>query len=513
MTSGFGLDAVALDERLRLFHFVAGPERLLYLAILRVFDRARSRYQVQLNADEVGAELEPGPSDPEDRSSARIQNALDALADWRLLHRSHDAGRVTSIAEYRRRSSVYQLTELGFLAFGAVESVIRAKPSDAELRRLAFPAILTDLEALGSANAAGDATTVVVLLDRLNDVLTQLSDRAARFYLMIGELAQAHDAKPELFLRHKDLLLAHLVDFLDELQRYRPRIAAAVAAVSATGEDELVTRAAGADTAVFMTPEEKQGRWRDHWRGVQRWFVGERGAPSIAERLDGLTAHAISDLLALLRRVMHGRRGGVSRESQLQFLARWFVDAASEDDAHALFGAAFGVRSARHLALAYDDADAMPVGRSWWTADPVEVSATLRAHGKPPSPGRPGMLRDNLQARAELLAQQRARRAAEIAAAKCLATAGVTGRVLDADELGLLLRLLDAGLQTRGSHSGGGRLARPGQVLAEGQLLDVRLRLRAHALGTTIKATHGRLRIPEAALEIELVSAAARKSR
>jgi uncharacterized protein (TIGR02677 family) len=509
VTTGFGLDAVALDERLRLFHFVTGAERFLYLAILRVFDRARHRYQVQLNADEVAAEIEL-ESGAEDHDPTRVQSALDQLTVWKVLHRSHDAGRVASIAEYRRRNSVYQLTEIGFLAFSAVDSVIRAKPSDAELRRLAFPSILADLEALAQANSTGDASQVLLLLDRLNDVLTQLSDRAARFYLMIGELAQAHEAKPELFLRHKDLLLAHLMDFLDELQRHRPRIAAAVARVATTGEGELISRAAGADTAVFITPEEKHERWRNHWKGIERWFIGETGAPSTAERLDALTAHAIADLLSLLRRVMHGRRGGVSRESQLQFLARWFVDAASEDDAHALFGAAFGMRSARHLAIAHGDVDAMPIGRSWWTAPPVQVSATLRAHGKPPSPGRPGQLRDNSAARAKALAQQQARRAAEAAAAESLATTGIIGRVLGEDELALLLRLLDVGLQTRGSYATGDTPQRAGQLLAEGQLLNIRIRLRAHTLGTTVKTTQGRLRIPDASVEVERVSTSRR---
>jgi uncharacterized protein (TIGR02677 family) len=513
VTAGFGLEVVELDERLRLFHFVTGPERFLYLEILRAFDRARQRYQVQLNTDEVAALLQQSSVDENDRDTSRLQNALDALTEWKLLHRAHDAGRVASIAEYRRRNSVYQLTELGFLAFGAVDSVIRAKPSDAELRRLAFPAILADLEALAAANTSKDAAQVLVLLDRLNDVLTQLSDRAARFYLMIGELAQAHEAKPELFLRHKDLLLSHLMDFLDELQRYRPRIAAAVANTAATGEQELVERAASADTAVFITPEEKRERWRSHWKGIERWFVGERGVPSTAERLDALTAHAIADLLALLRRVMHGRRGGVSRESQLQFLARWFVDAPTEDAAHALFGAAFGLRAARHLAIAHEDVDAIPSGRSWWTAPPVEVSATLRAHGKPPSPGRPGRLRDNSELRAELLAQQQARRAAEAAAAARLAEAGVVGRVLGEDELALLLQLLDVGLQTRGGYVAAERSPRPGEVTADGQLLNVRLRLRAHALGTIIKTTKGRLRLPDAAVEVEPVARRARGQR
>src|SRR3712207_4839438 len=38
---GFGLDLLQADDRLRLFTFTTTPERFRYLAILRVFDRAR----------------------------------------------------------------------------------------------------------------------------------------------------------------------------------------------------------------------------------------------------------------------------------------------------------------------------------------------------------------------------------------------------------------------------------------------------------------------------------------
>jgi hypothetical protein len=45
----FGIDAFALDDRMRLFHFLAADKRLVYLWILRAFDRARANYQVLLH--------------------------------------------------------------------------------------------------------------------------------------------------------------------------------------------------------------------------------------------------------------------------------------------------------------------------------------------------------------------------------------------------------------------------------------------------------------------------------
>ncbi len=271
----FGLGAHAVDDRLRLFSWATGEHRFLYLWILRVFDRARQAYQVRLTVAEVAqaldglADTHPAVPTPPDLAAS-----LDALVDWGVLDRSQESGRVTSIAEYRRRNSVYQLTELGFLAHGAVERVVSARPDDAQLRAIALGSILEDLDALATANRAGDAVRVHLLLDRLHGVLTDLADRAARFYLMIGELARVEEARPEVFLRHKDLLLSHLREFHIELQRHAPLIAAAVADVRSSGEDLLVEAAASADPAPFATPAERAARWRDHWQRARRVVRG-----------------------------------------------------------------------------------------------------------------------------------------------------------------------------------------------------------------------------------------------
>ncbi len=497
---GFGMDLLQANDRLRLFAFTTTPERFRYLSILRIFDRARQRYEAQLHTSKVAAELTAEQHEVED--PANLEVSLDRLRDWGLLHRDYDSSRVASIAEYRRRSSVYQMTEIGFLAYSAVESVIRARPSDVELRRLVFPAILADLEQLAVANRAGDANNVNLLLDRLHAALTEMTQRAARFYLMLGDLARTHDARPEVFLRHKDLLLGHLTDFLVELQRYRPIIARAVRDVAATEEDLLVRRASSVDASPFATEAERIERWRSHWRGIVAWFVDSADEPCSAERLDRHTAAAISHLVSLLRRVTEGRRGGISRESQLKFLARWFMAAESDGDAHALFSAAFGLRAARHLAIAYDDPDVIGANRSWWNAPPVEVTTTFREHGRPPSPGRPAPLPDNSRERAAMFATQKARRAAQVAAEDSLARGGLGERVLNREEFQVLLRLMDLALQTR-ANVVGSLPARRGGIAGEGRTPRLRLRLRHANQATVVRTTEGRLIIPDITLELE----------
>jgi uncharacterized protein (TIGR02677 family) len=492
----FGLAAHALDDRLRLFSWASSPDRRLYLWVLRVFDRARQAYEVRLSVTQVAAALEDlAGQDPSVAEASDLTNSLDALVDWGVLDRSQESGRVGSIAEYRRRSSVYQLTELGFIAYSAVERVVSARPDDAQLRAIALGGILEDLDALADANVAGDAVRVHRLLDRLHGVLTDLADRAARFYLMIGELARTEDARPETFVRHKDLLLDHLRDFHAELTRYGPLIAAAVERVRATGESGLIELAAEADPAPLATPTERLARWRDHWQGLVAWFIGGPEQRATIDRLDARTTGAIADLAALLRQVTEARRSGVSRDAQLRELAAWCWATETDGDAAALWAAASGLRSARHLAGARDDPDLVRGDRSWWGSPPIGVATTLREHGRSPSPGRPAPLPDDRAARELGHRRQLAARAAEAEAAEALVTDHAGQRILDDREVALLLRLLDRALQTRTVVSG--------RVHAAGTVAGLRLRLRPDPAGATVRTTSGALTLPDVALEID----------
>lgn len=228
----FGIDAFSLDDRLRLFHFAAAEKRHEYLWLLRAFDRGRANYQVLLHASDAVGLLERLAADHPAAGAvsglAGVQPLLDALAEWQILDRSYDGTRAANLAEYRNRHYVYQFTQAGYRAYRAVEDVLGASLEDAQLSRLVFPDILGDLHALAEANTAGDGEEVYRKLGRLDSVLNEMAQRAARFYLMLGDLARTNDTRPEVFLTHKDTLLAHMREFTAELGRYAPLLAEAV---------------------------------------------------------------------------------------------------------------------------------------------------------------------------------------------------------------------------------------------------------------------------------------------
>ncbi|WP_258044579.1 TIGR02677 family protein [Streptomyces sp. SM11] len=494
----FGIDAFTLDDRLRLFHFAAAEKRHEYLWLLRAFERGRANYQVLLHASDAAALVGRLVADRPGAAVGDVQPLLDALAEWRVLDRSYDGTRAANLAEYRNRHYVYQFTQAGYRAYRAVEDVLGAALEDAQLSRLVFPDILADLAALAEANAAGDAEEVYRKLGRLDSVLNEMAQRAARFYLMLGDLARTNDTRPEVFLAHKDALLAHMREFTAELGRYAPLLAEAVEKAAASGVDRMVEYAAEADERLFRTPAARLEDWRQRWGGIVHWF-GER-EHSEAERLQDATVTAIRSVLALLRRVTEARRGGVSRESQLRHLAQWFTSCVSDDDAHALFQAVFGLGAPRHIAVPYPDPELISGRTSWWEAEPVELARTLVQSGRTPALKGPGRIERNDAERARLRAAQIKEQAERRGAAVALARDGAYGRVLDEAETRALLSLMDVALAARVPVTRG--VAGP---TASGSAHGVRLTLVPAGPGeafTTVRTVRGDLHLEGLRLEV-----------
>lgn len=496
------LDGSALGDRLRLFSFATAEKRGEYLWVLRAFDHARAAYVVLLHASDVADTLTRFPEAPR-LTATEVGPLLEQLHQWGVLERSYDGSRAATLAEYRNRHFVYQFSRSGYQAYRAVAEVLGARLDEASLSRLVLPELLADLEALARANRTGDAERVYRILKRLDTALSELADRAAHFYLTLGDLVRTTEATPESFLAHKDALLAHMREFSMDLARFAPRLAAAIAEVEDTGVAELIARAGACDERVLLSVPEREADWRARWQGLRGWFVAAaaevtagEGAPGTeAERLREATMSAIAAVLSLLRRVTETRKGGVSRESALRHLAGWFTAAPTTQSAHALFDAVFGLGRPRHLAMEHPDADIVPPNRSWWDAPPLEIARTLAETGRPPSPGAPSRIQRNDAGVRRLRQEQLEAQQARAAAARSLAAADVHDRQLDERETEVLLRLLDAAstawVPVSGRVSG-----------TTGSDSGVTLTVREHSGSTVVRTARGLLHLNNRRLEV-----------
>ena len=419
--------------------------------------------------------------------------------------------------------------------------MLRARVRDANLSRLVFSDILEDLRALLAAARDSDSDQAFRRLSRLDTVLDDMSRRAAQFHLTLGEIMRSTDTSPETFLRYKNALLTHMTDFMAELDRYLPRLAAAIAAIDTVtidtvtidtvsmntvttgtgGEAAVLVLAARADDRPFLSEEDKRDDWRRRWAALHAWFAAGPGAAGDSAALGGVgaddqgaagesraaglraaTRAAVSGVIALLRQVTEAQRGGVNRSSQLRHLAEWVYATPDEPAAHALMTAAFNLRAARHLGGAHDDADQVSSRATWRDAPGVDISVTLFRRGKAPTPGVPQPARNNPAVKAALARRQAEQRAAERAAGRSLLESGAHHRVLDDNETRVLLRLLTLATEARTVVAG--RLAD-----ATGGNDVLTMRLVPSERGSVVRTRQGTLHLPGFELHLERAAAGA----
>ena len=139
--------------RLTLFSYTVESLAPLYRAVMRLFFEAKARYRIQFRPDEVAAELRTFRGEiPE----GGIDRALDQLVEWGNLRRSHDAGRVATLEDFRRRHFVYQLTAAGEAAERAVGEVLEALEKSGSLQRVMLGTILRNLTGIRRELEAGE---------------------------------------------------------------------------------------------------------------------------------------------------------------------------------------------------------------------------------------------------------------------------------------------------------------------------------------------------------------------
>lgn len=389
-------------------HLVA-PNWERYRRILAAFATARGNFVVHLRPADIAADL----GVPADEA---LVADLDRLAAWGNLRTIPDTGRVTSVEDFRRRRQLYALTKAGEATEAALAGYAAAMAQRAQLQTVALADLRANLHVLLALTDADDpdAGRVAATLRDIETVFSGLADNAAAF---MGSLTRSIDTAAdgvEGFLTYKDRLIGYLQRFIGDLVVSSSEIASLLARLDERGVDALLVlaaRRAAADAApgpaddpahadgsgaaghASASPVDRPGEptpdeddaaaWRARWQGLRRWFVGEPGRPAQAELLRARARAAIPDLLEAVTAIQARQAGRSDDTADWTTLARWFAEAPTDDDAHRLWRAAFGLASARHLTVDGETLDRrrdhpVPGSTPWTGAPAVHVSARLR---------------------------------------------------------------------------------------------------------------------------------------
>src|SRR5271169_3337882 len=493
------------------FTHLSVPNADLYRSLLRIFARAKERFIVHLRPEDVAAELRVDADE-------QLTQALEQLVVWGNLRADVDTGRVTTVEDFHRKRSLYQLTGAGQAAEQAIAFYEEAIGRRGQLQSVALADIADRLRSLQvlAADHDPDPAKVHLLLLSVAERFSSLADNAQAFMSALRRAIDFSDGDVDGFLAYKERLIDYINRFIADLANSGAQIAVLLGELEDQGHERLLELAArrevadavpeGTDAAESLAKAEKQAldAWRNRWRGLDDWFTSrDAGHPSQARLLRQAAVTAIKQLIDAVGLLNERRSGRSDRSADFRVLARWFAEAPDDAAAHCLWRAAFGLSAARHLSVTSETADAwenVPAGTPWGEAPPIRISPQLRKTGSYERRGKPTQVKDRSAAK-ELLRRQAEHEAAQTTEARRrLRTSGPTLLsdldVLDPRAFSLFLSLLGDALADRA----------PGdtevKTVTNDGSLEVRLRLVPDGGTAAIKTEDGVLTGPEHVIEI-----------
>ncbi|WP_234996002.1 DUF2397 domain-containing protein [Streptoalloteichus hindustanus] len=456
------------DRRLRLYAYLdARDYRRTYLEIMRLFT---STLLADLSAGEVASALaaaeRAGRIDPGESRIESVIPRLRQLVEWGNLVLGRRETVAASIAEFQHGSARYQVSKLAVRVQRDVDELLRVPEGAREVSRELLPAIERGLAELGATLSdalrterdAPHSRAARKLAKRLAEQVTtlflqhaELAATVRDFYAYLGQVLTRHHLAPDEISGFRNLLVEYIQMVVEDVLRHTPAIAQSLTGPLAGARPELL-RLLGAQRPAEPlgdAVERSRGRSTADWRELTDWFVDGPGRPSQVTALREATSRAIGSLLASVKRATAG--GGLlpGRRAELLRLAGWF-DGAGADRAHALYAAAFGLHSARHL-LPAPDHDGDDEHTPWRDGPVLDVSVSVRSRGDRGARGRTSRIVYDPMTEQALLAEARevdARRAAAVAELTSAAPRLDTAR-LSSGALGVLCELLTLAMAQR----------------------------------------------------------------
>ncbi len=378
-----------------LFRFTTTPQHDLHVALMTAFEAA-AVLSPALDIDQVRAALtEIGWDEPTD--DAAIDQALKQLTEWRLLEATHNhAATYTTPEDFERKNLQWSLTRRGEAAAAGVLQAFEELRSAIGLQPAVLDAIGDGLGELAELLVAPRSDEVDgrirVQLASVENHLLSLVASVRQFNGHLQALLLHDGTDDVVFTDVKRRTVAYLEDYVEGVERRHRRVRAAIERVQAHGLSVMFDRAlAGANLAPTAAGDPGPA-WvadrRHRWSAIESWFAPASGQQPQILGLLTIARTAIVELLRVLERRWDQRRRAASIAADLRRLADWFAACHGDDDAHRLFGAAFGLWPSRHAHLRAVDGEARDPRRSWSETTPVEVAPALRTSGSLANRGR-----------------------------------------------------------------------------------------------------------------------------
>ncbi len=296
-----------------------------------------------------------------------------------------------------------------------------------------------------------------------------------------------------------------------ELQQESERISTMILEIEAAGFERLLQ---AIDKNTLRETLDTPGggaadcHWQSQWQLFRRWFISQPDSPSSSQILRDCAVASISSLLRNIRNARDDRMHRIDRTTDFLVLAQWFAEAASDEEAHRLWLAAFGLNSARHLTI--DDASLqdhesrnISPDSSWADAPPLKISNESRKYSVQSAVGALSRIIDRSAEKEKLAVSSRDEAERLLSTQRRFCDNGRTRLseipFLQNNELDLLLDLLGEAMSARVDPT------EPVEVLFADGCLRIKLEPTGENRQATIRTSEGMFRGPDHWISIERI--------
>lgn len=447
--------AAVSSRSLDAFRYLHADKAEFYRRIMDLFAEARQRYQLYLRPRDLRQLIGGGQDEDADDD---VDAALNQLCEWGNLDKHADTAEVQTVAQFNRPRYLYSLTPTGAAAHQAVEHFFALLQDQGKLDTGALHDVREHLHELAAVlgTAPLDQGKGRRLLRAMMERFTDLAREAQTFLQKLQRSIELQTLELQAFIQYKQMLIDYLEHFIHELLLAQGEIAQKLAGISDEQVGPLLTAVARDESEGRFNPQPTDlaslaDQWRSRWQGLKTWFQSSPGQPAQVLQLRARARAAIPALLEAIAGINERRVTRSDRSADLKILARWFIEAESDEVAHRLWRGAFGLDSCRHLridaqTLAAQEEKPVSPRTSWLEAPAIRISPRLRRTGRYQKPGPPPAIIDNAEQQRRLRHRARDEAAQYEAARRHLLDARATRlsdlAQLDQHAFALLLDLL-----------------------------------------------------------------------
>jgi uncharacterized protein (TIGR02677 family) len=355
-----------------------------YRAIMRTFFQRSREYRYHLTAQDILEAV---------RDSSRLDYQLEAcksdlerLVEWGNLTTLYDAGRVTSIADFRSPILRYQATPeaLEIEAFLASHAHIGA--SEGGLHQGDLSRLWAALQQIDRWLQDDES---IDMPERLQEVADQwrvafttwenVTNDAAQYLGSMNQSAQ-QTVNLATYLSYKNIVVTYIQSFAQQLVQYSNSIHALLTGWSHSGKDRLLLELITSSTPPIQTLADNPAAWReDVWRQIaalEGWFAQESAITMFSKA----ARDAVEKVVHRAHALASSMRPQTDYVTLLYAQALQLMQVEDLETAQYLYAAAFASATPIHLAEGLTGSPVVaerPGERSTWQS-PATVTRSLR---------------------------------------------------------------------------------------------------------------------------------------